>query len=314
MEAPIAKNNESTPIIFQHNLDDLNYEIELNTNNNNLLIKVINKSNKENTFFSYEDNLENLYKLDRYFMAFENIEEIKNNLIELLCEKEFFKIEKSEENELKLILKASIGKKIKNIEFILTKNGIGNHNIINLLMGKINSLENKLKVYESLFSEEIKFKKEKEKLKDYLIGESIVTLNKIEEYNLIKEGIHRQLPELINAKIKLELIFKSSRDGETARDFHKFCDRKGPTVTLIKTDRKNIFGGFLSRDWKNEGDDCKDNKAFLINLKKKKFIKIMEKIMPAILTRKEAHFFLMLLIYIIIFVNVMNIELERYLI
>ena len=51
------------------------------------------------------------------------------------------------------------------------------------------------------------------------------------------------------------LLYRGSRDGWHASDFHKCCDNKGPTVTLIKvvtTDAKYIFGGYTDQSW-----DCK---------------------------------------------------------
>lgn len=277
MEAPIIKNKDNLPFIHQYNFDNLNYEIELNNNNNKLFIKATNKSKVENSFFFYEEAIENIYKLDRYFMVFENIEEIKNNIIEILKENECIQLKLSKENELKLIIKTLVGKQIKYIEFTLTKKEANNENLINILIDKINSLEkeneimkNKIKDLEDLFSEEIK---EKKQLKNYIIGDSISTINRIQDYFLLRNGIYSQLNELKGKIIKLKLIFKSSRDGNTSEDFHKFCDGKGPTISVIKTKENNVFGGFLNIQWKSEGEGHKDNKAFLFSFKKNKIYK-----------------------------------------
>ena len=51
------------------------------------------------------------------------------------------------------------------------------------------------------------------------------------------------------------LLYRGSRDGWLSSDFHKHCDNKGPTVTLIKvvtTGGKYIFGGYTDQSW-----DCK---------------------------------------------------------
>ena len=51
------------------------------------------------------------------------------------------------------------------------------------------------------------------------------------------------------------LLYRGSRDGWLSSDFHKHCDNKGPTVTLIKvvtTGAKYIFGGYTDQSW-----DCK---------------------------------------------------------
>ena len=76
--------------------------------------------------------------------------------------------------------------------------------------------------------------------------------------------------KLENKDIKLKLIFKSSRDGSTSNDFHKFCDGKSPTISIIETTSNAIFGGFLNIEWKNEGGDTKDDKSFLFSFNNKK--------------------------------------------
>ena len=188
------------------------------------------------------------------------------------------KIEKSE--ELKLLLKPIICTRIKPIEFSLTKNIISNEDMISILIDKIHSLEkenfelkNKLNEFEDLFYDEIQEKKRKqeeitklkEKYKDCIIGDKITTLERCEDYELLKKGISEQITELINKKIKLELIFKSSRDGYTAEDFHRLCDDKSQTVTIIKTGDNTRFGGFLNIKWGKEGGDQIDKKSFLFS-------------------------------------------------
>jgi hypothetical protein len=42
------------------------------------------------------------------------------------------------------------------------------------------------------------------------------------------------------------MIFKASRGGFGAQDFHRTCDKKGATITVIKDINGNIFGGTVS--------------------------------------------------------------------
>ncbi len=56
--------------------------------------------------------------------------------------------------------------------------------------------------------------------------------------------------EVFNAKIVR--LYKASSNGFGASDFHKFCDNKGPTLTLIKTTAGHTFGGFTTISW----DQC----------------------------------------------------------
>jgi len=47
----------------------------------------------------------------------------------------------------------------------------------------------------------------------------------------------------------LRLIYKATRDGFQADDFHKTCDNKGPSVTVIQTKEGYLFGGFSPVAW-----------------------------------------------------------------
>jgi hypothetical protein len=38
------------------------------------------------------------------------------------------------------------------------------------------------------------------------------------------------------------LLYKGSRDGFNAKDFHRLCDNKGPTITVIRTAQGKLFG------------------------------------------------------------------------
>jgi hypothetical protein len=48
---------------------------------------------------------------------------------------------------------------------------------------------------------------------------------------------------------KCSLLWRGSRDGFGARDFHNRCERHTNTVTVILDADGNIFGGFTSVKW-----------------------------------------------------------------
>jgi hypothetical protein len=50
-----------------------------------------------------------------------------------------------------------------------------------------------------------------------------------------------------------QLLYRRSRDGNTAQDFHHLCDDKGPTLTIVKTQQQLIIGGFTERIWNDSG-------------------------------------------------------------
>ena len=48
------------------------------------------------------------------------------------------------------------------------------------------------------------------------------------------------------------LLYRASRDGWAASNFHERCDNKGPTVTVVLSGT-NIFGGFTEQSWTGKG-------------------------------------------------------------
>ena len=66
---------------------------------------------------------------------------------------------------------------------------------------------------------------------------------------------------------EFQLIYRSSRDGMTHKDYHNKCDNKGKVIILIKNDKDNIFGGFASKSWLIEHDKHQDDSdSFLFSL------------------------------------------------
>ena len=101
--------------------------------------------------------------------------------------------------------------------------------------------------------------------------------------NWIKETIQKE-------KIKLELIFRMSENGTKANDFHKYCDNKGPTLTLVKTTENKIFGGFTPLNWKSEkkGFIDYDNFTFIFSLDLMKKFHLLDKKKEAIYCEKDS--------------------------
>jgi len=50
--------------------------------------------------------------------------------------------------------------------------------------------------------------------------------------------------------LKLELLYRGSRDGFLASAFHSKCDNKGATLTVVKAQGSNyVFGGYTAGNW-----------------------------------------------------------------
>jgi hypothetical protein len=54
----------------------------------------------------------------------------------------------------------------------------------------------------------------------------------------------------------LRLIYRGSRDGFKAAVFHSKCDKKGPTLIIIKSEFGKIFGGFTDIEWNSPDKHC----------------------------------------------------------
>jgi len=92
-----------------------------------------------------------------------------------------------------------------------------------------------------------------------------------------EKEIKEDLKKLTNIKIKT-LLYRGSKDGFKAEDFHKKCDGHSNTITIIKVKDGDIIGGYLSVPWESSwsGKYVKDDKTFLFSITKNKIYKIKE--------------------------------------
>ena len=45
------------------------------------------------------------------------------------------------------------------------------------------------------------------------------------------------------------LLYRGSRNGWAASNFHSCCDNKGPTVTVVRSSNGYVFGGYTEQPW-----------------------------------------------------------------
>ena len=65
---------------------------------------------------------------------------------------------------------------------------------------------------------------------------------------------------------KMKLLYRGTRDGDLAKNFHEKCDNQGPTITLCKHEKGYIFGGYSSNPWKSESGYSASPNSFLFSL------------------------------------------------
>ena len=63
----------------------------------------------------------------------------------------------------------------------------------------------------------------------------------------------KQLETWIGRNCKFVLLFKATRDGCCATAFHRNCDNKGPTITVLYNTNDSVFGGYTSQSWNSSG-------------------------------------------------------------
>ena len=66
-----------------------------------------------------------------------------------------------------------------------------------------------------------------------------------------------------------QLLYRGTRDGFHANDFHSKCDNQGATLTIIKSEHNQVFGAFTSQSWKSNKDNFNfvmDDSAFIFKI------------------------------------------------
>ena len=90
-------------------------------------------------------------------------------------------------------------------------------------------------------------------------------------------NISHIMEQKTNKNIIFKLVYRASRDGDSAEEFHKRCNDIGANITLVKTDKDIKFGGFTNFDWDiqnkettitnpEDGVEKDDEKAFCFSL------------------------------------------------
>ena len=224
-------------------------------------------------------NLEEL-KANKYLSLFDTISETYEEIISIIKQRksEIKLIEKENQIEINIPL---LGARIKEIIFILNEKEKKDKDKINELYDIISNLkqenkqlkENQKKLEEKIniilneikplkeFKEKMD-KKEKEKNENKKIRnlDSLV-LGDNEKYNkTLKNWINP------NMKIKAELLYRLTRDGDEFQTFHNLCDNKGITLLLVKLIDGNILGGYITKDWDNHSEWKSDQDAFVFSL------------------------------------------------
>ena len=230
---------------------------------------------KASPIFAIEENLENIDRL---------INESINNFGENISLSE-----ENEENKINLIIPIKINSKMREIKLKLEKSDLSEEESISLLIENLNEVlvERRQvlgeKSLDEIASEKLGFNKnelstkikelekkadENNKLFDnfaksnlYLLSNSKI-INKEDDAEFIYKKLKQidgRIMRMMNKENKdfkgkdndflFKLVYRGTRDGDSAKEFHKRCDKIGQNITLVKTDKDKIFGGFTKCNW-----------------------------------------------------------------
>jgi len=78
-----------------------------------------------------------------------------------------------------------------------------------------------------------------------------------------------------NSNIKVNLLYRLSRDGSEVSTFHNLCDNKGPTLTLFHIEDGDKVGFYINESFDSTSKWKYDSNCFIFNLNQnKKYMKI----------------------------------------
>ena len=97
--------------------------------------------------------------------------------------------------------------------------------------------------------------------------------NIIKDYEEI-DFVVNKISEKFNGS-RFKLLYKGSRDGDGAADFHSRCDEAEKTLTIVEDNYGNRFGGFTTQDWGGEYMQKKDDDAFIFSIDKSKIYEVI---------------------------------------
>ena len=249
----------------------LGSSLEIEANQINDIIKK-SFSNK----FSLQKIREN-----KYFLQFDSLKEIFDELKERINNNKIT-IEENE-NNLKIIIQLPSS---KNKEIIFELNPINKNDsekiqdLTQLVLKQnkeICDLKNKIIKLETKDMQLNKELNDLEEKMNILWGKEIIERKQIWTSKIIGWNIDyiERIKLWINPskKIKTELLYRLSENGDKFSTFHELCDNKGPTLTLFHVNDGNKVGIYTPLSWDSNSEWKMDMDTFVFNINTNKQFK-----------------------------------------
>ena len=258
---PLEITDQSETIEFELNKEK--YKLTISNNSNKIQFKLEELlSLKRNQYF-IQTNLKELQNIDRFFLMFENLQEVNESLIKQV-KKNNIDISK-DGNLLKLKIKNPVNDKEFTIELNKIKsdsNDVDEKEIndslplVEELRKKIDDLEKRMETLE----QKLEGSQNLEKSVPVLRSHKKVEVEEEEEEpddgrqlfksNLIGKKEEKVIKGFLQGKLlSAELIFDTAKDGDSIDAFKTKIAGKFPTLFIIKTDIGVTFGAYATSTW-----------------------------------------------------------------
>ena len=237
--------------------------LDITATNNDLIQKTYSNT------FSVDKIKEN-----KYFLQFDDLKEICEELKDRISEGKLSLIEETNSLILSIPLPSS---KIRDAFFELKEIIKSDKDLIKELTSlvkdqkeKISELTKKVDELNILKNEFTEYKKEISYiLKFYISNLDSLIANNINYNSALKYWINP------NERIKVNLLYRLSRDGPEISTFHRLCDNKGPVLTLFHLKNGSKIGFFVNDSFDSSSGWKKATNCFLFNLEKNQQFKFL---------------------------------------
>ena len=256
-----------------HKIDSV---IKSNNELNILVNELKNKNNEiQNSLMEKEIKFKESFETSNKLLRKE-ITKLKANQLEILKKFNLNNI------KIKKKIKLKINKINDRITNLLCKNINSTQNICpnfnnNITHNNTNSKNNvETKIFNSASPQMSPINNKKELIaKDFSVENSISSVEIDTGASFFPILMGHEVFKSLNIK-KAVLLYRGSENDFSSAVFHSKCDNKGPTITIVKSEKGNIFGGYSPVMWESSnswGEDIhKDSFLFSITRSSKHII------------------------------------------
>ena len=277
------KKEEKEILLITFNLEHERYHCDMHIINETIIKFLIVDNNNKTNKYEKDYTLDDFININKYFKMFDNIEELSNELIEIINEKEIEFVSCQDNN---FILQFYINRRNNNIiQLNFPKVEIKLKDKLNLILIEISELKESNKSKDNEINDLKKkiedLEKDNLKLKNYVDEKFKELENVISQINKLKTISYQSQIFIDNSEIdfilsniqnnpkSLKLLYSSDKDGENEEKLKNSYTDKNDILVLVKTKENKRFGGYAHEKFQEKEFDESDLKAFLFSLDSK---------------------------------------------